>query len=147
LLKSSVHKAQPFYFMGGGNMKTKQLTFLLVALILSVTCFTSSSFGFSEPSLQRLKSEKKCINCDLTGADLTGADLTGAKLARADLTKADLTGAYLHAVVFCHTTMPDEKKITRVLVACNRAPLKLFYLACIIDLGLTLTDPPLKLIL
>jgi hypothetical protein len=123
-------------------MKTKQLTFLLVALILSVTCFTSSSFGFSEPSLQRLKSEKKCINCDLTGADLTGA-----KLARADLTKADLTGAYLHAVVFCHTTMPDEKKITRVLVACNRAPLKLFYLACIIDLGLTLTDPPLKLIL
>tara|TARA_B100000959_G_scaffold167012_1_gene174880 strand:+ start:723 stop:1109 length:387 start_codon:yes stop_codon:yes gene_type:complete len=128
--------------MGGGNMKTKQLTFLLVALILSVTCFTSSSFGFSEPSLQRLKSEKKCINCDLTGADLTGA-----KLARADLTKADLTGAYLHAVVFCHTTMPDEKKITRVLVACNRAPLKLFYLACIIDLGLTLTDPPLKLIL
>ena len=133
-------------------MKTKQLTFLLVALILSVTCFTSSSFGFSEPSLQRLKSEKKCINCDLTGADLTGADLTGAdltgaKLARADLTKADLTGAYLHAVVFCHTTMPDEKKITRVLVACNRAPLKLFYLACIIDLGLTLTDPPLKLIL
>ncbi len=123
-------------------MKTKQLTFLLVALILSVTCFTSSSFGFSEPSLQRLKSEKKCINCDLTGADLTGA-----KLARADLTKADLNGAYLHAVVFCHTTMPDEKKITRVLVACNRAPLKLFYLACIIDLGLTLTDPPLKLIL
>ncbi len=89
-----------FFILWGDNMKTKPLTFLLVTLILSVTCFTSSSFGFSEDSYERLKSWKKCMNCDLTranlrGADLARADLRGANLAGANLTGADLAGANL----------------------------------------------------
>ncbi len=89
-----------FFILWGDNMKTKPLTFLLVTLILSVTCFTSSSFGFSEDSYERLKSWKKCMNCDLTranlrGANLAGANLTGANLAGANLTGANLTGADL----------------------------------------------------
>ena len=80
-------------------MKTKPFTFLLT-LILSFTCLTGNSFGFSESDLQILKLKKDCVNCDLSGADLSGldlreADLTEANLTEANLTKADLTEADL----------------------------------------------------
>jgi uncharacterized protein len=86
-------------------MKIKPFTFLLTILILSFTCLTSNSFGFSESDLQKLTSGGKCIKCDLSSANLTGAnltganlidaDLTGANLSRANLTDANLTGAFL----------------------------------------------------
>jgi hypothetical protein len=84
-------------------MKPK-LTFLLT-VVLSFTCLTSNSFGFSMSDLQILKMKKDCVNCDLSGVDLSGADLsgvdlgiadlTGANLSNADLSNADLTGADL----------------------------------------------------
>ena len=75
-------------------MKTKPLTILLT-LILSLTCLTGNSFGFSENDLQKLKSEKKCVNCDLSRAFLVDKDLSEANLTEANLTGADLTNANL----------------------------------------------------
>ena len=80
-------------------VKTKPLIFLLT-VILSFTCLTDNSFGYSESDLQKLLSTKECVGCDLSGADLSGlnlreADLTKANLSKADLTKAKLTQAKL----------------------------------------------------
>ena len=60
-------------------MKTKPLIFLLT-VILSFTCLTDNSFGYSESDLQKLLSMKECVGCDLSGADLSGLDLKEANL-------------------------------------------------------------------
>ena len=83
-------------------VKTEPLIFLLT-VILSFTCLTDNSFGYSESDLQKLLSTKECVGCDLSGADLSGlnlreADLTKANLSKADLTKANLTEATLTEV-------------------------------------------------
>ena len=75
-------------------MKTEPLIFLLT-VILSFTCLTGNSFGFSESDLQILKLKKDCANCDLSGADLSGLNLREADLQGADLIEADLKGANL----------------------------------------------------
>ena len=80
-------------------VKTKPLIFLLT-VILSFTCLTDNSFGYSESDLQKLLSTKECVGCDLSGADLSGldlreADLTKAKMKKTNLTRANLTEAKL----------------------------------------------------
>ena len=75
-------------------MKTEPLIFLLT-VILSFTCLTDNSFGYSESDLQKLLSTKECVGCDLSGADLSGLDLREADLTKANLSKADLTKAKL----------------------------------------------------
>jgi len=75
-------------------VKTKPLIFLLT-VILSFTCLTDNSFGYSESDLQKLLSTKECVGCDLSGADLSGLDLREADLTKANLSKADLTKAKL----------------------------------------------------
>ena len=73
-------------------VKTEPLIFLLT-VILSFTCLTDNSFGYSESDLQKLLSTKECVGCDLSGADLSGLDLREADLTKAKLSKADLTKA------------------------------------------------------
>ena len=75
-------------------VKTKPLIFLLT-VILSFTCLTDNSFGYSESDLQKLLSTKECVGCDLSGADLSGLNLKEANLTEANLTKAKLKGANL----------------------------------------------------
>ena len=75
-------------------MKTEPLIFLLT-VILSFTCLTDNSFGYSESDLQKLLSTKECVGCDLSGADLSGLDLREADLTEANLTEANLKGANL----------------------------------------------------
>ena len=75
-------------------VKTEPLIFLLT-VILSFTCLTDNSFGYSESDLQKLLSTKECVGCDLSGADLSGLDLREADLTKANLSKADLTKAKL----------------------------------------------------
>ena len=66
------------------EMKTKLLTYLLT-VILSFTCLTDNSFGYSESDLHKLLSTKECVGCDLSGADLSGLDLRDADLTEANL--------------------------------------------------------------
>ena len=75
-------------------VKTEPLIFLLT-VILSFTCLTDNSFGYSESDLQKLLSTKECVGCDLSGADLSGLDLREADLTKAKLTQAKLTEAKL----------------------------------------------------
>ena len=77
-------------------VKTEPPIFLLT-VILSFTCLTDNSFGYSESDLQKLLSTKECVGCDLSGADLSGLDLREADLTKANLSKADLTKAKLIA--------------------------------------------------
>ncbi len=90
------------------------------------------AFGFKQADLDKLKSGKRCWECDFTkanlnGAQLSGYDLSGSDLSRADLSKADLSRAFLRqadlrgAVLrganldfailidakFCNTVMPN----------------------------------------
>ena len=66
-------------------MKTKPITFLLTALILSFTCLAGSSFGFDEDDLKKTKSGKVCVKRDLSNADFSMRNLTGANLSGTDL--------------------------------------------------------------
>ena len=75
-------------------VKTEPLIFLLT-VILSFTCLTENSFGYSESDLQKLLSTKECVGCDLSGADLSGLDLREGDLTKANLTQAKLTQAKL----------------------------------------------------
>ena len=75
-------------------VKAEPLIFLLT-VILSFTCLTENSFGYSESDLQKLFSTKECVGCDLSGANLSGLDLREADLTKAHLTKADMTKAKL----------------------------------------------------
>ena len=47
----------------------------------------------------------------LRGADLRESDLSGTNLEDAVLLNADLRGANLGGARFCHTVMPDGRKI------------------------------------
>lgn len=62
--------------------------------------------------VEKLKTTKKCEDCDLSGANLTrmnlqGVDLYRAKLSGADLTSTDLRGAYLRRTDLSGANLAD----------------------------------------
>ena len=107
----------------------------LLSILLLV--FSVGVGAYDEDDLKKLKANKDCMKCDLSGAYLTGAnlsyanlrfadltdanldsaDLSGADLTRANLERAnlewanlieaDLTEANLTGAIFCKTKMPD----------------------------------------
>ncbi len=89
-------------------MKTKPLSFLLT-VILSFTCLTDNSFGYSESDLQKLLSTKECVGCDLSGADLSGLNLREADLTEANMTEATLTEATLSGANLKGTNLKNTK--------------------------------------
>ena len=104
----------------------------LIILSLATVLIAAPALGYKQADLDKLKSEKRCWECDFTqanlnGAKLSGHDLSGSDLSRADLSKADLSRAFLRqtdlrgAVLrganldfailidakFCNTVMPN----------------------------------------
>ncbi len=77
-------------------MIVKKIPLLIFILILHVFPVNA----FNEKDLEKLKSTKECVKCDLRRANLSesnlkGANLEEANLGRANLTDADLSGANL----------------------------------------------------
>ena len=109
-------------------VKTEPLIFLLT-VILSFTCLTDNSFGYSESDLQKLLSTKECVGCDLSGADLsgsnlmninlTGANLRGANLVYTNLARANLTGTNLNHADLWHTDLTGANLTGATLTGVN----------------------------
>ena len=68
------------------------MKYLLLALAL--TCGWTAQ-AFNDDDVRMVKSMKKCVRCDLSGAELRNADLSNAILLGANLQSADLRGADL----------------------------------------------------
>ena len=66
-------------------------------IIIGVVLFMALGLAhaFDGADVQKLKTTKRCRNCDLTAAELPGLNLAGADLSGANLTGANLTGANL----------------------------------------------------
>ena len=98
-------------------MKTKPITFLLTALILSFTCLAGSSFGFDEDDLKKTKSGKVCVKRDLSNADFFMRNLTGANLSLTTLTLANLEGANSGTgLLGCRPPVPEIIQISNTVM-------------------------------
>ena len=69
--------------------------FTYLYILLSILILAGNVFAHEEKDLEKLKSEKSCENCDLSGIDLSNANLQGANLSGANLSGANLEGAIL----------------------------------------------------
>ena len=70
------------------------------------------SGAFTKADLEKLKTTKACVQCDLrranlSGADLSGYDLSGAQLFGADLQHANLKGANLKGANLYEAKLKD----------------------------------------
>ena len=65
----------------------------LLPILLLV--FSVGVGAYDEDDLKKLKANKECIKCDLSGAYLAGENLSYANLSFADLTDANLDSADL----------------------------------------------------
>ena len=73
---------------------------LIPLIIFFLILYICPANAFNEEDLEKLKSTKECVKCDLRRANLSeenlkGANLEGANLSRANLTDVDLSGANL----------------------------------------------------
>ncbi len=81
--------------------------------VISTSWIISKNFGDSsqiepqpipvvnvENNIQNLLNNRKCINCNLSGANLAGKDLTSVDLSGANLSNANLSGADLRGADF-----------------------------------------------
>lgn len=84
------------------NRSTLKVTkiLLLSGLLMASGLFLGTAQASDPADVARLKANRSCPLCDLSGEDLSGAqlskaDLSGANLTTAKLYKANLTGATL----------------------------------------------------
>jgi uncharacterized protein YjbI with pentapeptide repeats len=63
-------------------------------IVMALTCGLTVQ-AFNDDDVRMIKSMKKCVRCDLSGAELRNADLSNAILLGANLQSADLSGADL----------------------------------------------------
>ena len=63
-----------------------------LVLAISLAC-SFKALAFNDDDVRMVKSMKKCVRCDLSGAELRNADLSNAILLGANLQSADLRGA------------------------------------------------------
>ena len=88
------------FFVLGREYTFKKKILLIPFLMLFFVSSTCPVVAFDKKDLEKLKSKKECVKCDLRQANLSeenleGANLEGANLSRANLTDADLSGANL----------------------------------------------------
>ena len=83
--------------MNLNKMKMSRFTYLYI--LLSILILAGNVFAHEEKDLEKLKSEKSCENCDLSGIDLSNANLQGANLSGANLSGANLSGANLEGAI------------------------------------------------
>jgi len=84
----------------------KKTAIFFLSILPLVLAFPA--LGFKPPELEKLKTTKVCLGCDLSSsslqeAQLAGADLSGSNLSRSNLNGADLTGANLTGVNYQQT--------------------------------------------
>ena len=78
----------------------KKIALAILTVIVCAGVGPGVGSAFNENDLQKLKTTKNCVQCDLSGAvlihwNLSGADLSGANLSGTNLSEAFMAGANL----------------------------------------------------
>ena len=110
----------------------KRIGLAIPALIASIGIALGTASAFNETDLQKLKSTKNCVDCDLSGAvlihrNLAGADLSGANLSGANLTDAYLAGANLSGANLSGAILTGASLAGANLLRANLAGANLLY--------------------
>ena len=71
--------------------------------------------AYDEDDLKKLKANKDCLKCDLSGAYLAGENLSYANLSFADLTDANLDSANLERTNLTKEKLEGTGKDTQVV--------------------------------
>lgn len=108
----------------------KRIALAFSVFIISVSLAFGTASAFNAADLQKLKTTRNCVECDLSGAvlihwvlsgaDLSGANLAGASLAHASLFRAKLSEASLYVVGLSGATWTNGSQCERGSVGAGR---------------------------
>jgi uncharacterized protein YjbI with pentapeptide repeats len=91
----------------------------LISLLILFSLFACQNFSFSQEDLQKLKSTKKCPNCNLRNSSLYKLDLANANLYNANLFKANLSNKNLSKVDLGRANLSQANMVKISLIGAN----------------------------